>query len=945
MVWVITLGLYALVGGFLSFLGWAADVPRLADWFNLGISIQPNTTVAVIFSGAAMLAIAFGYLRTTAALGVVVLLIGLSALAQWVVGVQFEWLNTVLMFDRQWGRVGVVAPGRMGPPGSTCWTLIGFALVLFAASGTSARRAIPKLLLVTLAIGALSIAGYLYGADRLFSLPTFTAIALQTATFIVAVSVGIIAAVPEHAPTRWLLDEGATGAVARRAIPLVIFIPFFAGWLKLVGERRGLYDMSFGTAALVLVLIIGLLALLSWMLRTVSSSETQLRDTERRVTATLESITDGFVTLDRNWRYQFVNVEAARLLQRELSDFKGKSAWELFPVEKDSISYRELSRAVKERVSVAFEDYNPALKRWFANRAYPSSDGSITIYFQDVTARKVAEVERAAELAGVSRLQVLSTKLVQSGDFTSLLQEIVAGAAELTGTTKANIQFFNQETGELKIAVHQGLSPAFLARFSDRGAPLGCDTAVRTMQRVEVEDLNLDKEWQGSEELNILLDDGIRAFQSTPLVSRGGRLLGVLSTHFAEPHLLNDREIRHLDLLARMAADFMERADAEETLRNGDRLKDEFLAMLAHELRNPLAPIVNAVQVLRVTRRDDDTIRSTTDLLQRQVSQLSRLTDDLVDVSRITRGKIELVRRTVDIQAVVNQAVEAAKPLFDAKFQKLEVEMPSTLINVDGDFTRLAQVVGNLLSNASKFSSRNGTTSLVVTEETGNRVATRVRDNGIGIKADDLPSIFDLFMQGDRSLERSTSGLGIGLTLVKTLVEMHGGTVETLSDGPGKGSEFVVYLPKAQAAAPVVVASPNNGASHRTQRVLIVDDNEDGAASLANVLMLAGHVTLTAHDGIAAVGIAEQFRPDVIVLDIGLPKLNGYEACKRIRATSWGKSITLVALTGWGQESYRQQSTRAGFDTHLVKPVDAETLLKLVNGDGRRKSRNTEGTD
>jgi signal transduction histidine kinase/CheY-like chemotaxis protein/PAS domain-containing protein len=932
-VWVITLGLYALVGGFLSFIGWPLDLQRLTDWYNNGISIQPNSTIAVTSSGVALLCLALGYLRVASLVGLVVLLMGSTALLQWITPISLPEWNTLLMFGRQWGRVGVVQPGLMGPPGSLCWTLIGVALVLSAQQKASVRQFIPRLALVTAAIGGLSIAGYLYGAERLFSQPYFTVIALQTATFVVAVSVGCMAAVPEHPPTRWLLDEGATGAVARRAVPLVIFIPFFAGWLRLFGERRGLYDTSFGTAGLVLILIILLLALLSWMLRTVSSHETTLRDTERRVTATLESITDGFVTLDRDWRYQFVNVEAAQLLRRSQSELLGTSAWEAFPDAVNSTSYRELHRAVRDRVSVAYEDYQPVLGRWFSNRAYPTSDGAVSVYFQDVTARKEAEFERAADLAGVSRLQTLSTKLVQSGDYSSLLQEIVAGAAELTGTTKGNIQVLNAETGSLEIVVHQGFGPAFLERFQNRGAPAGCDRAVKDMKRVELQDLILEPSWQGTDELRVLLEDGIRAFQSTPLVSRGGRLLGVLSTHFTEPHTLTDREIRHLDLLARMAADFMERSQAETMLKNGDRLKDEFLAMLAHELRNPLAPIVNAVQILRATNGADDTVRSTTDMLQRQVSQLSRLTDDLVDVSRITRGKIELVRQKVDLQAVMNQAVEAAKPLFDTRSQKVDVELPAGGVYVDGDFTRLTQVVGNLLSNAAKFSSRNANIALQVREEPDGWVVIHVRDTGIGIKPEDLPHIFDLFMQGDRSLERSTSGLGIGLTLVKTLVEMHGGTVEARSAGAGKGSEFIVRLPIAFETVPEVAPASTNGVSHRSQRVLIVDDNEDGAASLANVLMLAGHVTLTAHDGVTAVSIAEQFRPDVVVLDIGLPRLNGYETCKRIRAQSWGRTITMVALTGWGQESYRQQSSSAGFDTHLVKPVDADTLLKLVNGD------------
>ena len=932
-VWVVTLGLYALIGGFLSFLGWWNDRQQLTDWFRLGISIQPNSTIAAIFSGAALLSVAFGYKRVGAAFGMVVLLVGSTALVQWVTPVDFERLNTFLLFDRQWGRTGVIDPGRMGPPGATSWTLIGIALTLFALRDRRSRWLITRVSMMALALGVLSVAGYFYGADRLFSLPSFTVIALQTATFTIAVASGCIAAVPELAPTRWFLDQGATGAVARRAVPLIIFIPFLAGWARLFGERRGLYDNSFGTAALVVVLIILLLALLSWMLRTIYAHEAALRDTERRVTATLESITDGFVTLDRRWRYRFVNAEAARLLERDPAEFQGRTAWEMFPESVDTLSYRELHRAMAERVSVSYEDYNPVLQRWYANRAYPTSDGALTVYFQDVTARRDAEAERAADLAGVSRLQSLSTKLVQSGDFTSLLQQILAGAIELTATTKGAIQFLDHETGHLRIVVHQGLGPDFLSRFADRGAPLGCDRAVQTMQRVEIEDLVLDQAWQGTEDLRVLLDDGIRAFQSTPLVSRGGRLLGVLTTHFAEPHRLSDREIRHLDLLARMAADYMERSQAEETLKSADRLKDEFLAMLAHELRNPLAPIVNAVQILKHTHGADDAVRGTADMLQRQVSQLSRLTDDLVDVSRISRGKIELVTQLVDVRAVVDQAVEAGRPLFDAKAQDLDVTQAVRPIRVDGDFTRLTQVVGNMLSNASKFSSRGSRVSLVVEEESEDTVAIRVRDAGIGIKAEDLPHIFDMFMQGDRSLERSTSGLGIGLTLVKTLVEMHGGSVDVTSDGPGTGSEFAIRLPLSQATAPADIAPVTNGKSRRTQRVLIVDDNEDGAESLANVLMLAGHVTLTAHDGIAALSIAEQFRPDIVLLDIGLPHLNGYETCRRIRAQSWGKSITMVAVTGWGQESARQQSTEVGFDQHLVKPVDARVLLNLVNDD------------
>jgi len=925
------LGLYALLGGFISFMGWLADIRRLTDWFNTAISIQPNAAVAVIFSGAALLCLVWGFPKASAVLGIAIAVLGGSALVQWVADIDFSRLNSLLLFGREWGRVGVVSPGRMGPPGATCWTLIGIAFVLATHQRPRVRRAVPRIGLVTLAIAALSVAGYFYGAHGLYSLPNLTVIAFQTATFIAAVSMGIVAAMPAYAPTRWVLDRGATGAIARRAVPLVILVPLALGWLRLWGEGAGLYDTRFGVAMLVLALIVLLLALLSWMLRTISSHEAALRQSEQRVTATLESITDGFVTLDRDWRYSFVNAEAAKLMHKSPAELIGKMVWNVFPETVGSTSHRELQRAASDRVTVEYEEYNPALQRWFTNRAYPTSDGAIAVYFRDITEQKLAEEERAADLAGMSRLQALSTRLVQRGDLNSLLREILAAAADLTATTKGNIQLYKADTEQLRILVHQGYDAGFLEYFAERGSPLGCGLAAKRRERVACENLEADPAWRGTEELRVMLDDGIRAFQSSPLVSRDGRLLGVLNTHFISPHKLVDREPRHLDLLARMAADFMERAEAEDALKNADRTKDEFLAMLAHELRNPLAPILNAVQVLRRSGGLDETVRSMTEMLDRQAGQLVRLVDDLVDVNRITRGKIELVKTPVELSAVVRQAVEAAQPVLLEKDQMLEVSIPSAPIYLNADLARLTQVVGNILSNASKFTANGGQISLTVEPERDREVVIRVRDAGIGIPREQLPRIFDMFMQGDTSLERSISGLGIGLTLVKTLVEMHDGSVQAYSEGKGKGSEFIVHLPTVEVDAMPVAARVSAAPPSRiSRRVLVVDDNEDGAASLARVLSLSGHATETAYDGEHAIEMAERFRPDVVLLDIGLPKLNGYEACRRIRQQPWGKEMTIVAVTGWGAETYRQRSREAGFDTHVVKPVDMETLMKLL---------------
>jgi PAS domain S-box-containing protein len=384
--------------------------------------------------------------------------------------------------------------------------------------------------------------------------------------------------------------------------------------------------------------------------------------------------------------------------------------------------------------------------------------------------------------------------------------------------------------------------------------------------------------------------------------------------------------------------DISERKQAERQLReyagklaDFDRRKNEFLAMLAHELRNPLAPIRHGLQIMLRTGGDAQTVKSVTELMERQVSHLVGLVDDLLDVNRISRGKIELRRRRIELAAVVTDAVEIARPLSERREHELTVTVPPEPICVNADPLRLAQVVGNLLNNACKFTEKGGRIRLSVERE-GEQAVIRVRDNGMGIAADQLPRIFDMFMQADVSIERSVSGLGIGLALVKSLVEMHGGTVEAHSAGVGHGSEFVVRLPiSAEAPAPQPTAPPvDERTTTAARRILVVDDNRDAAESLAMLLELTGNESHTAHDGFEAVETAAQVRPDLILLDIGLPKINGYEAARRIREQPWGKSLVLVALTGWGQDEDRQKSREAGFDAHIVKPVDPEALAKLL---------------
>ncbi len=317
-------------------------------------------------------------------------------------------------------------------------------------------------------------------------------------------------------------------------------------------------------------------------------------------------------------------------------------------------------------------------------------------------------------------------------------------------------------------------------------------------------------------------------------------------------------------------------------------------------------------------------------MMERQLAQLVRLVDDLLDISRISRNRLELRKARVTLASVVENAVETARPLIESKGHAFIVTLPSEPVYLDADLTRLAQVFGNLLNNSAKYTDPGGRIELIA-EVDGRMVTVKVRDNGIGIPAEHQPRIFEIFSQVDHGIERSQGGLGIGLTLVQGLVEMHGGSVGIHSAGTGQGSEFVVRLPVSRSNRLGEQRSARlNHATSTRRRILVVDDNRDAAASLVMMLSLLGHDTRTAHDGLEALDLAEAFRPDVILLDIGLPKLNGYDVCRRIRQNPWGQGMIIIAATGWGQDEDRKRSHQAGFNHHMVKPVDPVALDQIL---------------
>ena len=618
-----------------------------------------NTAVCVVMAGLALLLVigcrgeSWRYLAVRMLAGAAAL-IGLLTIFEHVTGIDLG-IDTLLA-NRPWGQRAAAAPMRMGPPASISFLMLGAGLTL-ATFGSASRQIANGLAVVVVAIASLSLIGYWFGADELFGIARLTGIAWQTSSMLVALGIGLMAAMPERGIVAALTRDDAGGTVLRRLIVPVIGIPLLLGWLRVAGQHAGYYDMVFGTAMRTLLEIVLFVWLLWWTAKGISlharaaqQSEQALRESEQR--------------------------------------------------------YREIATAAKE----------------------------------------------------------------------------------------------------------------------------------------------------------------------------------------------------------------------------ADRRKDEFLATLAHELRNPLAPIGNALALMEHAGDDREVQQHARETVQRQFAQMVRLVDDLLDIGRITRDKLELRKQQVDLSSVILQAMETSRAPADAMGQSLRMSLPAKPFWVSADPVRLAQVFINLLNNACKFS-ENGAIISIGAERNGNGVAVSVKDTGIGIAADKLESIFEMFEQVDKSLERTRGGLGIGLTLVKRLVELHGGRIAARSSGPGCGSEFVVWLPVLADGERTAVVLPETSASAaNSQRILVTDDNRDAARSLALLLKHSGHEVETAFDGVQAIEKAEVWQPDVMLLDLGMPEMNGYDVCRSIRQAAWGKEIRIVALTGWGQEQDRRNTREAGFDAHLVKPVDMAVL-------------------
>jgi signal transduction histidine kinase/CheY-like chemotaxis protein len=654
---------YALIGGLVSLLGWLTGIYPLTDWWNTGIAIKANTAVTAIATGTALLGVVYSFnfasrisitAQISRGLGLFILTIGALTLSEHITGFNFG-IDTLLV-DEPAGAIATSAPGRMGPPAAFSFFALGTAIFLRASSPSRKHMLSISLAIAVVGIGTLSLVGYWYGAEAMYTIPRLTGISVQTATMLVALAIGIIATYDEYEPTKTLSEKSNIGILARRVMAAAFIVPIGLGWIRIHGFRAGLYDNPFGTA--------------------------------------LRSITEIVILVGVLWW----SVQAIRI--------------------------RELR-------------------------------------------------QRRAETDKQSSEQQL---------------------------------------------VHE--------------------------------------------------------------------------------------------------------------LREADRRKDEFLATLAHELRNPLAPIRNAAAVLIEKNISLETLQTSAKIIDRQVSHMARLLEDLLDISRISRNRLQLRREPIELNQIIQSAVETSRPTIEYAHHELFIEYPSESIIVDADAVRLAQVFSNLLNNAAQYT-KNGGRITIATESDADFVSIHIIDNGMGIDSQALHQVFDMFTQVSPASLTSKSGLGIGLALAREIVELHGGTIKVASAGTNRGSTFSVHLPRLQkntevtaitATAPPVVK----------RRLLVVDDVKDNADTLAILLKYMGHEVQVAYGGHAALIAAETYLPDALLMDIGMPELDGLQVCKKIRLTPWGKNIFIVALTGWGHAEDLRRTEEAGFNAHLIKPVNPTELLALL---------------
>lgn len=669
----------------------------------------------------------------------------------------------------------------------------------------------------------------------------------------------------------------------------------------------------------------------TWPLVERARTEAALESSEARFRALFDDASDGIFVADASGRYTDVNGAGCAMLgytRDELLTFSTADMRSPEPHAGAALSAGAILRGEVRRTERTFVRKDGTI---FIGEIHAAQrpDGSLQEMVRDITTRKRVEEGLRITTERQRLLWEATAVLLTTEEPDAMMRALYAKIAPPLALD-VYVNFMVTDAGDgLRLESYEGISDD-----EARGiARLDLGEAIAGTVALTRESLDMSFVQQSDDPRTWLARSfGLRTYTCSPLLA-GQQLLGTLAFASRRRDRFDPEELEFLQTITRYVTVAYERLRLVRELRTADRKKDDFIALLAHELRNPLAPLRNGLQVMRLAGEDAAVIAQARAMMDRQLTHMVRLIDDLLDISRITLNKMELRRTRVRLTDVINAALETAREAIEASQHQLMLTLPEEPVLLDADLTRLAQVFSNLLTNSAKYTRPGGriwVTAIVVDHD----VIVTVADTGIGIPPEALPNIFDMFSQVDRSVERSTGGLGIGLALVKGLVSMHGGAVTAASDGQGRGTTFTVRLPMLErfpeaAAEPVVeVARPS---STRRRKILVVDDHRDSAESMEMMLDLLGNDVRLAHDGLEALELADRFRPDVILMDVGMPKMNGYEATRRIRQQSWGRGMIIVALTGWGQEADRSESHEAGCDRHLVKPIDPDDLKALLD--------------
>ena len=749
---------------------------------------------------------------------------------------------------------------------------------------------------------------------------------------------------------RVLQDDGSIGWLYSRAIPIL--------------ETNGEIKEWFGAASDI-----------TESKKAKEAAEEALRESEERFRAVQENSLDRFTILKPlydskgeifDFSYIYLNAKAAKTTRRRPEELIGLRMTEVLPFFQHTRFFAMYKLAAKTGQVTEFENsyINDGINESFHVIVTPMP-GSIAVATQIITDRKrteeaLRESESTAlhlveelntvkddlsnQIKALNKLQDINSHFIQQDDIQTVYNEILEAVIQLSNADFGNMQIARDD-GRLEIIAAIGFSETYIEffRFVD-GPHTTCAQAIKERKRVITKDITQDPIFIGTPGLKILLDEGIICVQSTPLYNRSGKLLGVFSTHYKTVHSFSEQELRMLDLFARQTADVIEKSLYEEALKlseknarmlvaeleEADKNKNQFIGVLSHELRNPLAAISAGVQILELTQDRNQTEKAK-EIMKRQTNQLCKLVDDLLELTRISQNRIRLKKESINLNDIIKGAVEDIRPEYEKKDIRLKTKIQAKPILLNADPVRVTQAIGNILFNALKFTNANGTVWMTLKAEKNNAVIS-VKDNGIGINPELLQHLFKPFTQADNSLHRNSGrgGLGLGLSIVKGIVDLHEGEVCAYSDGLGKGSTFTIRLPITTNYHSILEKAASGNNVKKSSKLLIIEDNRDFADLLRTMLSTVGYGVNIAYDGEEGIKLAKQIKPDVILCDIGLPGINGYDVAESIRKDNELKEIYLIAMTGYAGKGDIERVLKAGFNKHLAKPIDFETLKNVL---------------